>query len=146
MATQLEEVFGPELAAKLERLDKNAKGKTHKKTSKKADSRSNRNRKIKEKIKAKAVSAIIGPLPRIFDELLSDGTIRQWEQFPDYFFVSGVEFARIIYRGKGKLHYKYNKRNYNTKEYKHFKTVLTKIESALGERAKVFKTVVRPSR
>ena len=95
---------------------------------------------------AKAVSAIIGPLSRIFDELLSDATIQQWEQFPDYFFVSGVEFARIIYRGKDKLFYKYNKKNYNSKEYKHFKTVLTKIESALGERAKVFKTVVRQGR
>ena len=70
-------------------------------------------------------------LPKIFLDLLAQGKIRRWQRFPDYFFVDGAPFGRIVYRN-GKLNYKYSNKNKKSKEYKHFKNIVAQIQAKLG--------------
>lgn len=81
----------------------------------------------------KAIQKTKNELPRIFLDLLTQGKLRQWQRFPDYFFVDGAPFGRIVYRN-GKLHYKYSNKNKKTKAYKHFKNIVGKIQAALEQR------------
>ena len=78
----------------------------------------------------KAQKATQNKLPQIFLDLLAQGKIRQWPRFPDYFFVNGAPFGRIVYRS-GKLNYKYSNKNKKGKEYRHFVNIVGKIQAAL---------------
>ena len=78
----------------------------------------------------KAQNAPKNKLPKIFIELLAQGKIRQWQRFPDYFFVDGAPFGRIVYRS-GKLNSKYSNKNNKTKEYKRFKNIVGQMKAAL---------------
>lgn len=52
----------------------------------------------KEEYKIKSCDAIKEILPEVFLNLIEKKKINQWRKYPNRFFVSGVEKARIIYK------------------------------------------------
>lgn len=81
-----------------------------------------------EEWKQKRIADVNNVLPPAITSRLNDGTLRQWGKHPNYFFVDGVEKARLIWDMKKKgLFYKYLSSVTDTDQRKRFITVAKEI-------------------
>lgn len=75
-------------------------------------------------------------VPNILRKLLADGTITQWRKHPRFFFVAGVEKARIVVQENGVLAARYVTDIPSSEQYAIFRSVfnalkqLERLESA----------------
>lgn len=75
-------------------------------------------------------------VPNILHKFLEDGTITQWRRHPRFFFVAGVEKARIVVQENGLLAARYVKDISSSEQYAIFRSVfnalkqLERLESA----------------
>ena len=85
----------------------------------------------KEEYKIVEVNAI--NLPIEIKELIDKGILKQWRKHPTYFFVEGVERARIILQKNGTIAYKYVNNIDNKEHHKIFAQVYNNLAKLLNK-------------
>lgn len=87
----------------------------------------------KEKDKIAWVELFTVPAP--IQELLDTGVLTQWRRHPNYFFVKGVERARIVYEN-GKIYARYHTEIPDQQQYAIYRDVFNSLAKKIAEKAK----------
>jgi len=74
---------------------------------------------------------LLKEMPKIFQDMVADGTLNQWIKYPNTFFVEGVEKARIQFK-KGKAFHKYARHSGNYEQFQKFKAVYNQINQVVN--------------
>lgn len=87
----------------------------------------------REQAKIDGVNKAKDKLPECFIALINDGVITQWRKHPNYFFVDGVDKARIIYDAKkNKVLCKYvDSLRGNQAQFDKFKQVFNSLKASI---------------
>jgi hypothetical protein len=83
------------------------------------------------KEKEKIANASEFEVPECLREMLTAGTIRQWRKHPRFFFVQGVDRARIVVREDGTITHRYVKEIPSPDQYTVFRDVFNAANAAL---------------
>ena len=84
----------------------------------------------KEKDKIAWVELFTVPAP--IQELLDTGVLTQWRRHPNYFFVKGVERARIVYEN-GKIYARYHTEIPDQQQYAIYRDVFNSLAKKIAQ-------------
>ncbi|ASN69559.1 hypothetical protein 2F2_4 [uncultured Caudovirales phage] len=88
----------------------------------------------REELKIANVEHISQNIPKEILDLVANGTLIQWRKHPSFFFVSGVDKARIIWDAKRKVvAHRYLKEIKNQEQWSKFRDVYNSLNKALNE-------------
>lgn len=91
----------------------------------------------KEQYRVNDCDSILNDLPQCIIELLETGVLTQWKKNPEFFFVDGVNTARIIYRLETKtLAHKYVSQIRDNEQFQKFRDVFNSLNAILGNKQK----------
>lgn len=89
-----------------------------------------------EKEKDKIANVESFTVPRAIQELIDAGTLTQWRRHPNFFFVKGVEKARIVYEN-GKIYARYHTEIPNQEQYAVYRDVYNALRKKIEQECKV---------